>query len=518
MSDEAFSELNRRQMEKGERVFANPRNASAGAVRQKDPSVTASRSLDIYIYQAGIIDGGPEPASHAESMEYLQSLGLRVNPASRTVTDMNSVLAYVEKADEDRHSRGYQTDGVVIKVDSLSTQRALGFTARAPRWAIAFKFPPEEATTRLLGIEINIGRTGAATPFAVLEPVTVGGAVVSRATLHNEEQVRIKDVRVGDRVVVRRAGDVIPEVIGPVISTRTGAEKPWEMPTACPFCGSPIVRSEGEKVARCTGGFDCPSRLIEWLMFFAGRSAMDIEGLGEKTLQELVERKVISGPADIFFLKPEDLSGLKGQGKVSIPKLMAGIDAARDRPLARLITALGIRHVGSAAAKELAKRYRSIDDLMKVSMEDLTAIEGIGDVIAEAWVSWASEAENMELVSRLKEAGVRTSDPDQDQGSGASGLLSGLTLVVTGTLNGFSREEAKEAIESLGGKASGSVSSKTDYVVAGDSPGAAKISRANELGVPIIDEAAFTRLLEVGHLSSNQEAPTRVGVSRSGSL
>jgi len=451
-------------------------------------------------------------------MEYLQSLGLRVNPASRTVTDMNSVLAYVEKADEDRHSRGYQTDGVVIKVDSLSTQRALGFTARAPRWAIAFKFPPEEATTRLLGIEINIGRTGAATPFAVLEPVTVGGAVVSRATLHNEEQVRIKDVRVGDRVVVRRAGDVIPEVIGPVISTRTGAEKPWEMPTACPFCGSPIVRSEGEKVARCTGGFDCPSRLIEWLMFFAGRSAMDIEGLGEKTLQELVERKVISGPADIFFLKPEDLSGLKGQGKVSIPKLMAGIDAARDRPLARLITALGIRHVGSAAAKELAKRYRSIDDLMKVSMEDLTAIEGIGDVIAEAWVSWASEAENMELVSRLKEAGVRTSDPDQDQGSGASGLLSGLTLVVTGTLNGFSREEAKEAIESLGGKASGSVSSKTDYVVAGDSPGAAKISRANELGVPIIDEAAFTRLLEVGHLSSNQEAPTRVGVSRSGSL
>jgi DNA ligase (NAD+) len=493
----AFEELNRRQMEAGERMFANPRNAAAGSVRQKDPRVTAGRELSIWVYQAGLVEGGPELRRHGEAMEYLRELGLRVNPASAVVADLEAVKAYCRDAEGARHDHDYQTDGVVVKVDDLALQDALGFTARAPRWAIAFKFPPEEQTTVLRDILVNIGRTGAATPFAVLEPVFVGGANVGMATLHNEDQVRLKDVRIGDRVVVRRAGDVIPEVVGPVVAARTGDERPWAMPSHCPFCGNPIVRPEGEKVARCTGGLTCPSRLREWLAFFAGRGGMDIDGLGYKTIDMLMQRGLVRDPADIFFLRAEDFEGVEGWGEVSTGNLMGAIDAARHRPLARLITALGIRHVGPAAAKELARVYRSMERLLDASEEELTQIEGIGPVIAAAWVGWASDPESRRLIERLAQGGVRVEEPAPEAPPGSE-LLAGVSVVVTGTLASMSREEAEEAVAARGGKATGSVSSRTTALVVGEAPGASKVRKAAELGTPTLDEEGFLRMLEEG--------------------
>ena len=393
---------------------------------------------------------------------------------------------------------GYQTDGVVVKVDSLDEQDALGFTARAPRWAIAFKFAPEERNTTLRDIQINVGRTGAATPFAVLEPVFVGGANVGMATLHNEEQVRLKDVRIGDTVIVRRAGDVIPEVLGPVVAARTGDEVVWSMPSECPFCGNPIIRPEGEKVARCTGGLACPSRLREWLFYFASRSGMDIEGLGYKTIDMLMTEGLISDPVDIFLLRPSQLEGFEGWGDTSIANLMSGIDAARDRPIARLIISLGIRHVGPAAAKEFARVYRSIPRLVEATEEELTAIEGIGPIIASAWVEWASDDENRRLVERFRAAGVRVEDPEPEGDDRVSDLLSGLTFVVTGTLENYTREEAEAAIAALGGRVTGSVSKKTTALVAGESPGGSKLTKAEALGVPVIDGATLDQVLSEG--------------------
>jgi DNA ligase (NAD+) len=497
MPYDAFEALNERQAEAGERVFINPRNAAAGSVRQKDPTIAGERRLSIWAYQAGIIEGGPALGTHGETMEYLSSLGLRVNPASKVVPDLVGVLEYVVHAERTRNDHEYQTDGVVVKVDSLAVQDELGSTARAPRWAIAYKFPPEERTSILKSIEINVGRTGAVTPYAVLEPVFVGGANVTNATLHNEEQIRRKDLRIGDTVVVRRAGDVIPEVVGPVVSLRTGAELEWSMPTLCPWCGNPIVRPEGEKVARCTGGLSCPSRLREWLAFFAGRGAMDIEGLGYKTIQLLIDEKLIRDPADIFFLTPSDFEGFEGWGEVSVGNLMAGIDAARDRPIARLITALGIRHVGPKAAEEFARAYRSLDRLAEAGEEELVAIDGIGPIIAQAWVEWCSDPENRALLDKFRAGRVRMEDPEPEGGP-VSDILAGVTLVVSGTLGGFSRDEAEEAIVSRGGRATGSVSRNTTALVVGDSPGGSKVARAESLGVPIIDEATFRAMLEGG--------------------
>ena len=493
----AFEALNERQAAAGDRIFINPRNAAAGSVRQKDPSIAAGRRLSIWIYQAGIVEGGPRLSSHGETMEYLSSVGLKVNPASRVVADLDDVFEYVREAERTRNDHEYQTDGVVVKVDSLALQDRLGFTARAPRWAVAYKFAPEERTTKLRTIEINVGRTGAATPFAVLEPVFVGGANVTNATLHNEEQVHLKDVRIGDTVVVRRAGDVIPEVVGPVVSLRTGDEAVWTMPADCPFCGNPIVRPEGEKVARCTGGLQCPSRLREWLFFFAGRSAMDIEGLGYKTIQLLIDEGLISDPADIFFLSPEAFADLEGWGDVSVANLMAGIEAARDRPLSRLVIALGIRHVGPKAAEEFTRAFRSIDALVAASEEELVAIEGIGPTIATAWTEWIGVEENRQLLERLREGGVRMEDPEPEA-SETSDLLAGLTFVVSGTLEGFTREEAQNAVASRGGKVTGSVSKNTVALVTGDSPGASKVTKAESLGVPIVDESRFVEILERG--------------------
>lgn len=491
----AFAELNEAQAAAGDRLFANPRNAAAGSVRQKDPAVTASRSLSIWVYQAGMVEGGPELATHSEELAHLAELGLRVNPATRAMADLEEVKEYIRLAERERHDRDYQTDGVVVKVDSLAEQRSLGFTARAPRWAIAYKFPPQERTTRLKDILINVGRTGRATPFAVLEPVFVGGANVGMATLHNEAEVHRKDVRIGDMVIVRRAGDVIPEVVGPVVSARTGGETEWHMPATCPFCGNPIVREEGEKDARCTGGFSCPSRLREWLSHFAGRGGMDIEGLGYRTIDLLIREGVIADPADIFLMDVGLLAEWDGWGDTSAANLAAGIDSARDRPLARLLTALGIRHVGGTVARTLARRFRTLQRLLEAGEEEIASVEGIGPVIARSVYEWGQDPDNRTLVEKLASAGVRLGDPEE---SGRVDLLAGVTLVVTGTLEAFGRDEAKLAIEDRGGKATGSVSKNTSAVVAGSSPGAAKIAKAAELGIPVIDEASFVRLLEVG--------------------
>ena len=493
---DAFNALNERQAEAEERLFTNPRNAAAGSVRQKDPSMTADRRLAVWIYQAGIIEGGPNLTSHSETLTYLQQLGLRVNPASMSVPDISGVKAYVNRADTTRHDHNYQTDGVVIKVDSLSDQDRLGFTSRAPRWAIAYKFPPEERTTTLRDIQINVGRTGRATPFAVLEPVFVGGANVGMATLHNEDEVHRKDVRIGDTVIVRRAGDVIPEVLGPVVGLRDGSETIWSMPADCPFCGNPIVRPEGEKDARCTGGFACPSRMREWLAYFAGRSGMDIDGLGYKTIDFLLQEGKIKDPADIFTLTEDDFADFEGWGEVSTSNLLAGIDAARDRPLAKLIVALGIRHVGPSAAKELARRFRSMDALLAVDAEELTALDGIGGVIAAAWTEWVGVPENRDLIERMSEAGVRMSDPEP-VGEGID-LLAGLTFVISGTLDGMSRDDAKAALEERGAKVTGSVSKKTTALIVGEDPGASKVSKAESLGVTLIGSDSLPALLEVG--------------------
>ncbi len=496
MPEKAFEELNRRQAEAGERMFTNPRNAAAGSVRQKDPAITASRNLAIWVYQLGLIQGGPELTGHAATMQYLRDIGFRTNPASETMETIDQVLSYVAKAEKGRHATGYQTDGVVIKVDSLADQESLGFTSRAPRWAIAYKFPPEEQVTLLRDIQINIGRTGAATPFAVLEPVFVGGANVGMATLHNADQIALKDVRIGDQVIVRRAGDVIPEVVGPVVAARTGKEKVWAMPAYCPFCGNPIVRVEGEAVARCTGGFECPSRLREWLYHFASRGGMDIEHMGYKTIDLLLAEGLVEDPADIFTFDVRQLLGREGWGEISVSNLSTAIEAAKDRPVARLLTALGIRHVGTTVARTLVRHFNGITALLDAPEDEISVVEGIGPIIAQGVAGWAADPVNRELVAKLGAAGVRL-DEELEEGASAH-LLAGATFVVSGTIEGFSREEAQAALEQRGAKVTGSVSSKTTALIVGDSPGASKTAKAEELGVPVLDGSAFPALLEEG--------------------
>ena len=496
MSYDAFERLNERHTEEGSPVFTNPRNAAAGSVRMKDPSVTASRKLEIWIYQMGLIEGGPDFETHSETLDYMRGLGLRTNPSTTVLHTIDAVFDYVEEAEAERSELPYQTDGVVIKVDSLAEQEALGYTAKAPRWAIAYKYPPEEQITTLRDIQVNIGRTGAATPFAVLEPVFVGGATVGMATLHNADQVRAKDVRIGDKVIVRRAGDVIPEVVGPVLSARTGDEKEWSMPSKCPYCGNPIVRREDEAVARCTGGFDCPSRVREWLFHFSSRGGMDIEHMGYKTIDLLLDQGWITDPSDIFTFDTSKLLEVEGWGETSVENLTRAVEAAGDRPVARLLTALGIRHVGGTVARALAGHFGGIRELMDATAEEIEAIDGIGPVIAAGVGEWSSDPANRELIEKLGEAGVRLSEEPREEVS--SDLLEGTTFVISGTIEGFTREEAQTAIEQRGGKATGSVSGKTTALIAGESPGASKVTRAEELDVPIVDGEKFRELLEKG--------------------
>ena len=491
----AFNELNDRQAADGKPPFVNPRNTAAGSVRQKDPAATAARRLSLWAYQIGFLEGGPTLASHTEQMSWISALGLPVNPENRAVETVEAVELYVREAEEQRHTHDYDTDGIVIKVDSLADQRDLGFTAKSPRWAVAYKLPPEEKTTTLVDIKINVGRTGAVTPYAVLDPVFVGGVTVTNTTLHNESDLHRRNVRPGDTVIVRRAGDVIPEIVGPVLSRRPEGLPQWHMPDNCPFCGNPIVLPEGEAKAKCTGGYECPSRLREYLAHFAGRGAMDIEGLGYKTVDLLLDEGLVRDPADVFTLEPDDLLGREGWGEISVANLLAAIDEAKDREVGRLLTGFGIDHIGGTVARVLARRFGSIDALSNATEDDITEIDGIGPEIAGSVVAWFADEENTRLVEKMRNVGVRMEDPFvEDEGSD---LLDGITVVITGSLDGYSRSEAKAAVEERGGKVTGSVSGKTTALVAGASPGS-KMAKATDLDVPVLDEEGFARLLEEG--------------------
>jgi DNA ligase (NAD+) len=483
-----FEKLNTRLSEAGTRLFANPRNAAAGSLRQKDPAITASRSLSLICHGVGYVEG-ERFASHWDALAAIKEWGLRVNPLNERVTTLDEVYERCSRWQAHRHDVAYEIDGVVVKVNSIAQQEELGFTAKAPRWAIAYKFPPEERTTRIEDIKVHVGRTGAVTPWAQLEPVFVGGVTISTATLHNEDEIARKDIRVGDIVIVRRAGDVIPEVVGPVVSTRTGKERVFRMPEKCPSCNSAIVREEGEAVARCTG-IDCPSQRVERLFHFAARGAMDIEGLGYQTIIALTERGWLKDVGDIYSLTPDHLAHLEGFAEKSITNLMDAIEASKKRPFAKLLYGLGIRHVGATAAQSVALEVGSLDRLRKMSAEDLEALEGIGPVIARSLETFFAQPRNLEVIESLKRAGLNTKAPPRPTG----GPLEGKTFVLTGSLEGFTRQQATQAIEARGGKVTSSVSKKTSYVVVGADPGS-KADKAEQLGIEVLDEAAFSMLV-----------------------
>jgi DNA ligase (NAD+) len=492
----AFDALNKRQADAGDRLFANPRNSAAGSVRQKDPSITASRDLAMWTYQLGAVEGGPSFKTHAETLAWMRSVGLPVNPEIRSLATLDDVYAYCAHWQEHRHDLPYEIDGVVVKVDDLRLRDELGSTSHAPRWAIAYKFPPEERTTTLKEIMVSIGRTGKATPFAVLEPVFVGGSTVQMATLHNEDQVRAKDVRPGDTVIVRKAGDVIPEVVKPVLAERPDGLAAWTFPTVCPVCGGPLVRLEGESDTFCTN-VDCPGQRWARICHFTSRGAMDIEGLGERTVSLFLEHNLIHDPADVYTLDWDRVRELEGFGEISITNLQNAIEASKQRPLANLIVGLGIRHAGGTVSRVLAQAFGHLDALMAASEEDIAAVEGIGTIIARSVHEFFEHERNRQVIDKLRAAGcnfVGPEKPDTPQ------TMVGLSVVVTGSLEGFTREEAEEAIKGRGGKSPGSVSKKTTAVVVGDAPGAAKVTKAEEFGVPILDEAAFVHLLETGAL------------------
>jgi DNA ligase (NAD+) len=494
---EAENEARVEAGKKPEPVPVNPRNAGAGSLRQKDPSITASRQLAFWAYQLGEVVGTPSFASHHESLEYLRALGFPVNPEIRLVQNLADVTKFCRHWIEHRHDLGYEIDGVVVKVDDLAQREALGFTSRAPRWAIAFKFPPEERNTVLNDIQVSVGRTGRVTPFAVLEPVFVAGSTVSMATLHNREQVALKDVRPGDTVIVRKAGDVIPEVVGPVISLRPKGCKPWEFPTTCPCdIKSTLVQEEGEADTRCVEPA-CPFQRDQRIIYFASRGAMDIEGLGEKTVYALSDLGLVEDVGDLYFLSVEKLLQVEGFAELSATNLLQAIDASKSRPLPKLLTALGIKHLGPAASESLARRFGALDRIMEATAEELSAVDGVGDVIAQSISSWFAKRENKKLIEKLRKGGVQFGNV---QVSTLPQVLAGKAVVVTGTITGYSREEAEAAIKDRGGKSPGSVSAKTYCVVVGESPGASKVTKAEELGIPIIGGDQFDRLLATGSI------------------
>jgi DNA ligase (NAD+) len=492
----AFEELNVRQEELGLTRFANPRNAAAGSLRQKDPTTSRSRRLALWSYQLGEVEGGPSFKTHQETLAFLRELGLPVNDAIAAVDSLPAVHAYCEQRLANRHALAYEIDGVVVKVDSLAQRDELGFTSKAPRWAIAFKFPPEERTTLLRDIHVSIGRTGQATPFAILEPVFVGGSTVGLATLHNQDQVAIKDVRPGDTVIVRKAGDVIPEVVGPVLAQRPKGSVPWEFPKNCTACDQPLVRRPGESATFCVNPA-CPAQQWAGICHFVSRGAMDIEGLGERTVSIFLKEGLLADAGDVFFLDYDRVRELEGFGEISVENLKASVDAARDRPLANLLFGLGIKHVGGTMAAALAKGLGSLDAIATATVDQIEALDGVGSVIAESVVAWFGEPANQSLVEKLRKGGVNFEGPPPPD---VKQTLAGMSVVVTGTLENFTREGAEEAILSRGGKSPNSVSKKTTAVVVGEGPGASKFTKAQELGVPILDEAGFAHLLETGEL------------------
>jgi DNA ligase (NAD+) len=486
---QAFEKLNEELTEKGQRPFANPRNAAAGSLRQKDPAITASRPLRLWCHGVGLARG-KRFERHSQALDYLKEAGLPVSPETKRVETLEEVFSYCERWQEHRHDVDYEIDGVVVKVDQISLQEELGATSKAPRWAIAYKFPPEERTTLLRDIFVHTGRTGVVTPFASLEPVFVSGVTVTTATLHNEDEVKRKDVRPGDTVIVRRAGDVIPEVVGPVISKRPKGARPWRFPKKCPSCYTPLVR-EGA-YWKCPNRGGCPSQNIEWLFAFASRGAMDIEGLGYKTAFLLLDMGWVNDPSDIYALTAERLQQLPGFKEKKIQNLLQGIEASKDRPLWRLLVALNIPHVGSHTAQVLADAFGSIDRLVDASVEELEEVEEIGPIVAQAVHDWFHDRGNRRLLEKLRAAGIRMADPPRKKKAG--GPLAEKTIVLTGGLEALSREEATKAAEDGGARVASSVSKKTDFVVAGSDPGS-KYDKAVQLGVEIIDESQFLKRL-----------------------
>jgi DNA ligase (NAD+) len=507
MSIAAFEKLKaEREAENLERVSngrsplpvpVNPRNAGAGSLRQKDPSITAKRDMSLWSYQLGEVIGGPEFSSHHDTLEFLRTLGFPVNPAITIVDSIEAVTQFCNEWKDRRHELPYEIDGVVIKVDDLSQREQLGFTSRAPRWAIAFKFPPEEKHTLLLDIQVSVGRTGRTTPFAVLEPVFVGGSTVGMATLHNRDQVAAKDVRPGDTVVVRKAGDVIPEVVGPVLSKRPKNSEPWVFPTQCPCpVKSTLVKLDDVADTRCVEP-NCPFQRDQRIMYFASRGAMDIEGLGDRTVFALSDAGLVADVGDLYSVTVEQLLTLEGFAELSAQNLVASIQASRSRPLPKLLTALGIKNLGPAAAESLASEFGSLEAIAVATAEELSAVDGVGGVIAASITSWFAISENAAIIKKLREAGVefgRVEISTQPQ------TLTGKAVVVTGSLSAYSRDGAEEAIKSRGGKSPGSVSAKTFAVVLGESPGASKVTKAEQLGIPVLNEAGFEILLATGEL------------------
>ena len=494
-----FAALNDALREAGERTYVNPRNTAAGSLRQKDAAMTASRNLSFWSYGVGEVQGAPPMQSHAETLEYLSSLGLPVNPEMRVVADLAAAREYIEHREVHRHDLTYEIDGVVVKVDAIERQRALGSTSHAPKWAIAYKFPPEERTTLLRDIQVSIGGKGKATPFAVLEPVFVGGSTVGVATLHNEDQVKAKDVRPGDTVIVRKAGDVIPEVVGPVLTERPKGLKPWVFPSHCPCPEHYPLTREGSDAAHYCRNPICPIQKAGWIEHFASREAMDIEGLGESRVQLFVEQGFINDIGDIYSMDFERLRKLEGFGDLSVNNLRAAIEASKKRPLSALLVGLNIRHVRGVAAEALAAAFGDLDRIMNSSAEQLAAVNGIGPTTARSVYEYFADEHHRAIVEKLRAAGLDFTAPESSS-TLLEQTLSGKSVVITGTLAGFSREEAEAAVKAHGGKATGSVSKSTLAVVLGESPGANKVNKAEQLGIPMIDEAAFTRLLETGTL------------------
>ncbi|HBT46804.1 MAG TPA: DNA ligase (NAD(+)) LigA [Peptococcaceae bacterium] len=492
MPKAAFARLNKAREEAGEPVFANPRNAAAGSLRQLDPKVTASRTLGLFVYQV-LYTEEPEPATQMEALDYLAGLGFPVNPYRLHCRHAGEVLEVVEEwTTEKRAALPYEIDGLVIKVNSVALQRVLGATAKSPRWAVAYKFPAEQAITRVLDIIVRVGRTGVLTPTALLEPVRLAGSTVSRASLHNEDIIREKNVRIGDTVIIQKAGDVIPEVVKVLPERRTGEEKEFHLPERCPVCGSRVIREEGETAHRCSGGLACPAQVKERIIHFASRSAMDIQGLGPAIVSQLLDAGLIADAGDLYYLKVEDLLPLERFAQQSAQNLIAAIAASKNKGLERLLFALGIRHVGERAARTLARHFRSLDRLREASFEELTTLPDIGPKIAASIKAFFEEPRNLEVLEKLRRAGVRM---EAEAESETPGPLAGKTFVLTGTLPNLTRQEATDLIVRAGGKVAGSVSRRTDYVVVGDNPGS-KYDKARELGIPLLDEEGLRKLLE----------------------
>lgn len=490
-----FQDLNTRQREREGKEFANPRNAAAGSLRQKDSAVSASRPLSFLAYQLVDLDQSMMLTTHMSTIAKLSEWGFLTAAEIALVRGVDEMVARCTWFEEHRHELDYEVDGVVVKVDELSLRDQLGTTSRAPRWAIARKFPPEERTTRLLAIEVSIGRTGRATPYAVLEPVSVAGSTVSLATLHNQDQVAQKDVRPGDLVIVRKAGEVIPEIVGSVVEPGARRQDAWEFPRTCPECGGALVRIGEESDTYCVNPA-CPAQQLQQILHFASRSALDIEGLGEQRVAQLIQAGLISDVADLFSLSVEQLSTLEGFGELSATSLVEAISEAKSAPLSRVLVGLGIRHVGPVAARELASSFSSFDELASAPIEELEAHDGIGEVIATSVFRYCRDPENVDLVSRLRRAGVELRETRST--SKEPQTLAGRAVVVTGTIEGYSRDEAEAAIVARGGSSPGSVSKKTYCVIIGEAPGASKLTKARDLGIPMIPGSSFTNFLSSG--------------------